>query len=257
MLQPLAAAMLAALAAAQEPARPAAEDELLRVEAARSEAVRSGDLKLLETIYADDFTGVAGTGQLVTKKQLFEIFARVDPGIRYTTSETQARVFGDAGVVSGRLAGRREDGTLVSEARFMHLFVRRDGRFRFVAGQSTPILASPDPFPGGLPPAPRQPARAMEEPYPPNAPGVTPPRKVHEIRPHWPAATRPREALAALDVVIRRDGRVMIEQTRQATDQEWERACRQAVAQWRYEAASKDGMPVAVRMTVTCASNVR
>src|SRR5262245_46928927 len=131
MLRLLAAATLAALAAGQEPVRPPLEDELLRLEAARSEAIRSGDLKQLDAIYADDFTGVAGTGQLVTKKQLFEIFARVDASIRYTTSETSARVFGDAGVVSGRLAGRREDGTLVSEARFMHLFVRRDGRFRF------------------------------------------------------------------------------------------------------------------------------
>jgi ketosteroid isomerase-like protein len=254
---PLAVAILAAGAAGQEAARPSPEDELLRTEAARSEAIRNGDMKLLDAIYSDDFTGVAGTGQLVTKKQLFEIFARVDPTVRFTTSETSARVFGDAGVVSGRLAGRREDGTLVSEARFMHLFVRRDGRYRFVAGQSTPIVASPDPFPGGLPAAPRQPARAFEEPYPPNAPGVTPPRKLHEVRPQWPAMTRPREATAALDIVIRRDGRVMVEQTRQATDPEWERACRQAVAQWRYEAASKDGMPVAVRLTVTCASNVR
>jgi ketosteroid isomerase-like protein len=253
----LAAAILAAGAAAQEPVRPSAEDELLRLEAARSEAVRSGDLKALDAIYADDFAGVAGTGQLVTKKQLFEIFGRVEPSVRYTTSEASARVFGETGVVVGRLAGRREDGSLISEARFTHVYVRREGRFRFVAGQSTPILATPDPFPAGLPPAVRQTPRAFEEPYPPNAPGVTPPRKIHEIKPQWPPAARPREAAAALDLVIRRDGRVMIEQTRQATDPEWERACRQAVSQWRYEPASKDGMPVAVRLTVTCTMNVR
>jgi ketosteroid isomerase-like protein len=253
----LALAILASSATAQDAARHSAEDELLRIEAARSEAVRGSDLKALDAIYADDFAGVAGTGQLVTKKQLFEIFARSDPALRFTTSETSARAFGDTGVVVGRLAARREDGTLVSEARFTHVYVRREGRYRFVAGQSTPILATPDPFPGGLPPAPRQPSRSFEEPYPPNAPGVTPPKKLQEVKPQWPPGSRPREAVAALDIVVRRDGKVMIEQTRQASEPDWERACRVAVSQWRYEPATKDGMPVAFRMTVTCTINVR
>ena len=47
------------------------EEELLRVESARSEAIGRNDLKTLDEIYADDFAGVAGTGQLVTKQELF------------------------------------------------------------------------------------------------------------------------------------------------------------------------------------------
>ena len=38
------------------------------------QAIQRGDLKTLDQIYADDFVGVAGTGQLVTKPQMFEFF---------------------------------------------------------------------------------------------------------------------------------------------------------------------------------------
>jgi hypothetical protein len=59
-----------------------------------------------------------------------------------------------------------------------------------------------------------------------------------------------------VQIVIQRDGRVTIEQVWNATDFEWGQACRQAVSQWRYSPARKDGRPVAVRATVSCALNI-
>lgn len=250
-----AVVLLTATGQARETAAAAPEDELLRLEAARREAIRLGDLKTLDEIYADDFVAVAGTGQLVTKAQLLEFFRGTDASLRFTASEVSARAFGDTGVVVGRLAARREDASLVSEARFTHVYVRRDGRFRFVAGQSTPILATPDPFGSRLPPALRQAPRPSEEPYPDNSPGVTPPQKMYEVKPHWPLGSR-QQAHATLQIVIRRDGGVTVEQIWNATDPGWEQACRQAVAQWRYEPATRDGQPVAVRTSVGCALNV-
>lgn len=251
-----ALALLPFVARSQEAVRLTPEDELLRVESARSEAIRRNDLKTLDEIYADDFVGVAGTGQLVTKPQLFEFFKRADPSLRFTTSEVSARAFGESGIVVGRLAGRREDGSLVSEARFTHVYVRRDGRFRFVAGQSTPILATPDPLPPRLPPAERQTPRPGEEPYPETALGLRPPQKIYEVAPAWLGRPGPRQAHAQVQMVIQRDGRVTVEQVWNATDFEWGEACRQAFSQWRYEPARKDGRPVAVRATVSCALNV-
>ena len=255
VLGPAAFVVLASAALAQEAGR-GTEDELLRIEAARGEALRSGDLKTLGEIYADDFAGVAGSGQLVTKTQLFEFIRKTDPSVRFTTSEVSARLFGETGVVVGRLAGCREDGSVVSEVRFTHVFVRREGRWKFVADQSTPILATPDPLPARLPPAARQAPRPGDEPYPANAIGVTPPQKVYETTPQWLGGPRPQQAHATLEIVIRRDGRVTIEQIWNATDAEWGQACRHAVSQWRYEPAIKDGLPVAVRTTVSCALNV-
>lgn len=259
MPQALAAAAFALVASGtlvQEAARGALEDELLRLETARSEALGTGDLKALDDIYADDFTGVAGTGQLVTKAQLFEFIRKTDPSVRFTSSEVSARVFGETGIVVGRLAARRDDGSLVSEVRFTHVFVRRAGRFKFVADQSTPILATPDPLPARLPPAERQTPRASHEPYADSAIGITPPHKTYDVTPQWLGHPGPRQAHATVQLVIRRDGGVAVEQVWSATDFEWGEACRQAVSQWRYEPARKDGLAVAVRTTVSCALNV-
>lgn len=251
-----AVALLSAIPPTPQAVRPTPEDELLRVESARSEAIRRSDLKTLDEIYADDFVGVAGTGQLVTKPQLLEFFKQVDPSLRFTRSEVSARAFGESGIVVGRLAGRREDGGLVSEARFTHVYVRRDGRYRFVAGQSTPILATPDPLPARLPAAERQTPRLSDEPYAETALGIRPPRRIYDVAPPWLGRPGPRQAHAQVQIVIQRDGRVTVEQVWNATDFEWGEACRQAVSQWRYEPASRDGRPVAVRATVSCALNV-
>ena len=251
------AALLPLVAAAQPTARIASEDELLRIESARSEAIQRVDLKTLEEIYADDFIGVAGTGQLVTKRQLLEFFKAGDPTLRFTTSEVFARPLGDGGVVVGRLAGRREDGSLISEARFLHVYMRRDGRLRFVAGQSTPVQPAPDPLPARLPAGERQfPRKSGDEPFDELAAGLTPAQRVYEVQPPWLGRPGPHQAHAQVQIVIQRDGRVSVEQVWNSTDFEWGQACRQAVSQWRYTPARKDGKPVAVRATVSCALNI-
>ena len=249
------AALLSLAAAAQPAARATSEDELLRIESARSEAIQRADLKTLDEIYADDFVGVAGTGQLVTKRQLLEFFKAVDPALRFTTSEVFARPLGDGGIVVGRLAGRREDGSLISEARFLHVYMRREGRLRFVAGQSTPVQPAPDAIGARLPPAERQ-LRPANETYDEHAAGLTPPQRTYEVQPPWLGRPGPRQAHAQVQIVIQRDGRVTVEQVWNETDFEWGQACRQAVSQWRYTPARKDGRPVAVRATVTCALNI-
>ena len=96
-----------------------------------------------------------------------------------------------------------------------------------------------------------------EEPLPYRAPGVTPPKQVYDVRPRWPPGSRPHSALAVLDVVITKQGTVRILGTRQSDDAAWERACRQAIAQWRYQPATKGSRPVAIHSQITCNINVR
>jgi len=112
---------------------------LLALEEKRRQAIRDGDAKTLDQIYAADFSAIAGNGQVINKEQLMSVFKRNDPRNNFTTDEIKVRVFGGTAVFTGRLIGRTPEGTVISAGRFTHVFVRRGGRWQCVAGQSTPI----------------------------------------------------------------------------------------------------------------------
>jgi ketosteroid isomerase-like protein len=115
------------------------EQELRQIEIARSQAIKQGDMKTLDRIYADDFSGVAASGRVVNKAQLMEIFKANDPRLTFTTDEVGVRLFGETAVVTGRLTGKTPDGEIIGSSRFMHVYVKQQGRWQFVAGQSTNI----------------------------------------------------------------------------------------------------------------------
>lgn len=116
-----------------------AEQQLRQIEETRRAAIKDGDFKTLDTIYADDFSGIVGNGQILNKQQLFEIFKRSNPQIIFTTDEITVRVFKKTAIFSGRLTGRANDGKIVSASRFTHFFVKRGGRWQCVYGQSTAL----------------------------------------------------------------------------------------------------------------------
>jgi ketosteroid isomerase-like protein len=115
------------------------QKELLALEETRRQAIKDGDAKTIDQIYADDFIGIAGNGQLVTKEQLMAVLKRNDPRIGFTTDEIKVRVFRNSAVFTARLIGRTSDGAVVSSSRFTHVFVKRRGHWQCVAGQSTPL----------------------------------------------------------------------------------------------------------------------
>ena len=116
-----------------------ADAELRRIEEARSRAIKAGDMKALDRIYADDFTGIIGNGRVLDKAQLFEIFKATDPRAVFATDELRVRVYNDAAVMTGRLTAQKPDGTTLYASRFSHFFVKQHGEWRMVAGQSTLI----------------------------------------------------------------------------------------------------------------------
>jgi ketosteroid isomerase-like protein len=128
----------AALAHSKTPPKPSAiEQELLALEKSRSQAIKNGDMNLLDRIYADDFIGIAGNGQVIDKSQLLEVFKRNDPQVVFTTDEIKVRVYGRTAIFTGRLIGKAPSGAVVLASRFTHVFVKRSGRWQCVAGQST------------------------------------------------------------------------------------------------------------------------
>jgi ketosteroid isomerase-like protein len=135
----IAMVSIATLAQAGKP-QGRVEEELRRIEELRRKAIKQGDMKTIDGIYADDFTGIVGNGQEITKPQLLEIFKRNPSQVEFTTDEIKVRVLGTVALFSGRLIGKTADGAIVSASRFTHVFARRKGKWLCVAGQTT-VLA--------------------------------------------------------------------------------------------------------------------
>ena len=129
---------LCAVAANSQTTKPnKVEQELRQIEETRREAIRKGDFKTLDAIYADDFSGIVGNGQIISKQQLFAVFRRNNPEIVFTTDEISVRVFKKTAIFTGRLTGKTAGGKTDSASRFTHFFVKRAGRWQCVYGQST------------------------------------------------------------------------------------------------------------------------
>ena len=116
----------------------AVEKTLLDLETKRRDAIAAKDFATLEMIYAEDFRGIVGNGQIADRAFLFEIFRNDDPALTFTTDELLVRQFGDAAIVTGRLTALRGE-TIASQQRFSHIFVLREGRWVIVAAQGTPV----------------------------------------------------------------------------------------------------------------------
>lgn len=137
------AALLLAFAAMNAAADPAAE--VLAREDARIAAMLAADRATLGGILADDYTHAHNNG-LVESKQ--EYLTRSIGGPikyrRFDPADRQVRVYGDAAVITGRAAvGVEIEGQARSvDVRFQAVYVKREGAWRIVAWQATPLPAS-------------------------------------------------------------------------------------------------------------------
>lgn len=116
--------------------------EVLAVEYAWTEAHLRGDIKTLEAIMAFDYLKIQSDGSLSDKKTTL---ASYQPDRRAWDvahgDEYDVRIYGDTAIVVGRWTARgNNDGQPFDyAARFLSIYVRRDGRWQMVAEQSTEI----------------------------------------------------------------------------------------------------------------------
>jgi hypothetical protein len=117
------------------------ERALLQLEKTRSAAIARHDLDALRRMYADEFRGVTATGYPVDRERLMEVFKRDDPSTVFTIDEIAVRILGqarDTAVFTGRLTTKKRDGgEVLSQSRFIHVYVLRDGRWQMLYGQGT------------------------------------------------------------------------------------------------------------------------
>jgi len=116
------------------------QDEVLSIEKQRFTAMAKGDLAALDGLLAEDLTYVHSDGRVETKTEYLESLR--SGKLRYLSAEPEGpsvRVYGDVAVCSGLAkfhvfsAGR--EAQLVT--RYTDVYVKRDGRWRLVAWQST------------------------------------------------------------------------------------------------------------------------
>jgi ketosteroid isomerase-like protein len=134
----VAAALLSAVVAWPASAANVAA-ELRAVEEVRREAIKRQDFDTLSRIYAPGFVAIAGNGDVIDRARLFDAFRRTDPALTFQTDEIHVLEQAGFAVFYGRLTARNRAGAVVFAARFSHTFVRKDGQWLCVYGQSTPL----------------------------------------------------------------------------------------------------------------------
>jgi len=128
----------------RQPRSAAAETEVRQTIRAYDDALRRADVVALERYWADEYTFVNPSGQLVTRA---ERIANVSAGrtafdtLRHEVREERIRMYGNLAVHTTMLAlGARYGGQAASgDFRALVVWVYRDGRWQQVASQLTTI----------------------------------------------------------------------------------------------------------------------
>lgn len=117
-------------------------DEVLAVEREWTEAHRQGEVATLERLMAEDYLKIQPNGSVAGKA---EVLASYQSGQRTWESaqadEYDVRLYGKTAVVIGRWTARgvNHGQRFDYAARFLSVYVKRDGRWQMVAEQSTDI----------------------------------------------------------------------------------------------------------------------
>lgn len=118
----------------------AAEEEVLKVESQRLQAIKDSDVATLERIFAPEFTFVSAVGEYHT---LAELLSDIRSGrLKYTSqqhSDVHVRVYDNSAILTGRSGSKYVlDGKPGGDPRsYLNVYIKRDGQWRLVARQET------------------------------------------------------------------------------------------------------------------------
>ena len=139
----IVAGALAGHVALAQPAGPV-EQELMKLEQAVLDAGLKKDRAALERFYPDDYAYIHSNGALMARAQ--EIADTISSDRKWTSdimSEMNVRVFGDAAIVTGlETAQGTSKAFAAGPRRVTDIWVKRDGRWQQLGGQSTLVVAA-------------------------------------------------------------------------------------------------------------------
>ena len=116
--------------------------EVLTVERAWTDAHLRGDVQTLEAIMAFDYVKIQPDGSLSDKPATLASYQPEQRAWELAQGdEYDVRIYGDVAIVIGRWTARGINNGQPFDyaARFLSIYVRRDGRWQMVAEQSTDI----------------------------------------------------------------------------------------------------------------------
>ncbi len=135
--------------AAQQPASSVAaaaadaERGVRDAEAARLKAFLEHDVKTMSALLADEMVHVTSDGRTRNKTQFMDDFVNRPTGFsQFVTDEMEVIVIGDVAVTRGRyhnLVAQRAYGAPLKYARFLRVWVRRNGAWQLLSHQATEI----------------------------------------------------------------------------------------------------------------------
>jgi hypothetical protein len=114
-------------------------EDVLRLDREICVATWTGDTMWFEENLADDYVLITPNGETRTKRDVIQGLVR--PGLKmepYETTEVQARVYGDAAIVTGRMQQTFSLGRTryKNDLRYTDVYVKRKGRW-VLAGAHT------------------------------------------------------------------------------------------------------------------------
>jgi hypothetical protein len=120
-------------------AQRAPQDDLLRLVRWRFEADFKADKAALDSLLGDDLTYGRTSGVRHTKAEVLNLVGAGGPfALDYSTPDSlAARIYGEAGVVTGLLKVKLTAQPASYTLRFTDVWVRRNGRWQLVAFQAT------------------------------------------------------------------------------------------------------------------------
>ena len=117
------------------------DEEIKKMEAARSKAQVQGDVAILDQLLAPEFVEISAAGQIRTKRENIEGHKSGQTHWeKFDLDDLSVRVYGETAVVTGRLtrkgtfAGRDISG----QSRYTRYYVRREGNWQAIFQHSVP-----------------------------------------------------------------------------------------------------------------------
>lgn len=115
------------------------ERELLELDTAFLNAVLNHDVALVERALPDDFLSIFPDGSIANKESELENVRNVELE-SYTTDEVQVHWYSDTVAIINFRLSLKMKGQDVKQVRDSHVYMKRDGRWQMIMGQTTPIL---------------------------------------------------------------------------------------------------------------------